>query len=213
MAVTDIVTPARRRESARERILDVAEASVLQKGFGATSIEEIIVATGITKSGFFYHFHDKNDLAKALIERYLERDTRILDELFARADELNDDPLHGFLVGLKMFAEMMGNLPDVHPGCLAASYCYQEQLFSRDVRELSQQGTLRWRKRFGDRLKVIAERYPVRGDVDLDALADMAAAIVDGGITLSKTLKDASLLPKQVMLYRAFVKSVFDPSV
>lgn len=40
----------------RQRILDVAQASVLDKGFSATSIEEIIVAVGITKSGFFYHF-------------------------------------------------------------------------------------------------------------------------------------------------------------
>jgi Bacterial regulatory proteins, tetR family len=49
----------------REHILDVAEAAVLEKGFAATSIEELI-AVGITKSGFFYHFKDKNELAKAL---------------------------------------------------------------------------------------------------------------------------------------------------
>jgi AcrR family transcriptional regulator len=42
------------------------EAAVLEKGFAATSIEELIAAVGITKSGFFYHFKDKNELAKAL---------------------------------------------------------------------------------------------------------------------------------------------------
>ena len=45
----------------RERILDVAEAAVLEKGFAATSIEELITAVGITKSGFLYHFKDKNE--------------------------------------------------------------------------------------------------------------------------------------------------------
>ena len=37
---------------------------MLAKGFAATSIEELIAAAGITKSGFFYHFKDKGELAK-----------------------------------------------------------------------------------------------------------------------------------------------------
>ena len=40
----------------RERILDAAESAVLDKGFAATSIEELIAAVGITKSGFFLSF-------------------------------------------------------------------------------------------------------------------------------------------------------------
>ena len=47
---------------------------MLAKGFAATSIEELIAAAGITKSGFFYHFKDKGELAKGLMLRYLEHD-------------------------------------------------------------------------------------------------------------------------------------------
>ena len=54
----------RKGSDTRERILEVAEAAVLEKGFAATSIEELIVAVGITKSGFFYHFRDKEELAR-----------------------------------------------------------------------------------------------------------------------------------------------------
>ena len=123
--------PTAQRSDTRERILEVAEAAVLAKGFAATSIDELIAAVGITKSGFFYHFKDKGELAKAMLLRYLEHDKALLDGLFRRADELNEDPLHGFLVGLKLFAEMMADLPEVHPGCLAASFAYQDQLFNR----------------------------------------------------------------------------------
>jgi TetR/AcrR family transcriptional repressor of nem operon len=193
----------------RERILDVAEDAVLQKGFGATSIEEIIAAVGITKSGFFYHFRDKSDLAKALLQRYVDRENSVLDELFDRADELNDDPLHGFLVGLKMLAEMMADLPNGHPGCIVATVTYQEQLFNRDVVELSAQAMLSWRKRFRERFELIAERYPPRVDVNLGDLADMATGLVDGGIIISRVLKDKNVLPRQIMLYRAFVRSIF----
>lgn len=193
----------------RERLLDAAETSVLEKGFAATSIDELIAAVGITKSGFFYHYKDKGELATALLERYIEREDRLFDELFGRADELNEDPLHGFLVGLKMLSEMMGDLPNGHPGCLVAAYCYQDRLFDREVRALNEAAVLSWRKRFRVRLDAIAERYPARIDVDLDDMADMLSVIADGGIILSKALGDRTLLPRQILLYRDFVRTVF----
>lgn len=200
------------RGDTRERLLEAAEAAVLAKGFAATSIDELIAAVGITKSGFFYHFRDKGELAKAMLLRYLERDKALLDDMFRRADELNEDPLHGFLVGLKMFAEMMANLPEVHPGCLAASFAYQDQLFNRDIRELNAVGMLAWRTRFRERLDLIAKRYPPRQPVDLDALADMISVLVEGGLVLGRALSDGSILPRQVLLYRDFVRSVFLPA-
>ena len=199
----------RRGSDTRERLLDLAEAGVLEKGFASTSIEELIAAAGITKSGFFYHFKDKGELAKALMQRYIAHNDAVLADIFRRADELNDDPLHGFLVALKLFAEMMADLPGAHPGCLVASFCYQDQLFNREVRELTTTGVLAWRRLFRDRLERIALRYPPRLAVELDDLADMANTLVDGGIIMSKVLKDKDVLPRQIMLYREFVRAVF----
>ncbi len=202
----------RRRSDTRERLLDVAEAAVLQKGFSATSIDELIAETGITKSGFFYHFKDKGDLAKALMERYIANNDAILDDIMGRADELNDDPLHGFLVALKLFAALMADLPGGHPGCLVASFCYQDQLFNGEIRELTRAGVSGWRRRFRDRLELIAQRYPPRIPIDLDELADMANALVDGGIIMTKVFHDFAILPKQVLLYRDLVRLIFQPA-
>jgi len=197
------------RKDTRERILEVAEQAVLAKGFAGTSIEELIAAVGITKSGFFYHFKDKSELAKGLLLRYLDHDREILDGIFRRGDELHDDPLHGFLVGLKLFAEMMGNLPQAHPGCLAASFAYQDQLFNREIRQLNADGILAWRKRFRERLDLIATKYPPRFDVDFEALSDMAATMVEGALIMGRMLNDASIPPRQVLLFRDFVRSIF----
>ncbi|MFN3231847.1 MAG: TetR/AcrR family transcriptional regulator [Alphaproteobacteria bacterium] len=201
--------PSKPRTDTRERLLDVAESAVLAKGFEATSIEELIVEVGITKSGFFYHFPDKTALAHALLHRYLERENAMLDNLFSRARELHEDPLHGFLIGLKMFSELMADLPNGHPGCLVAAYCYQDRLFDREVRALNREGVLSWRARFRSLLDEIEQVNPPRIEVDLDALADMVSALVDGGIILSKVIDDKGILPAQVMLYREFVRAVF----
>ncbi len=199
----------RKSGDTRERLLDAAESAILEKGFAATSIEELIAEVGITKSGFFYHFKDKGDLAKALLIRYIERENRLFDDLFRRAAELNEDPLHGFLVGLKMLSEVMANLPTGYPGCLVAAYCYQDRLFDREVSNLNASAVLGWRQRFRERLDLITARYPPRIEVDLDDLSDMLTAVVAGGIILARTVGDKGALPRQVMLYRDFVRSVF----
>jgi len=196
-------------EQTRLRLMDIAQASVLEKGFGATSIEEIITEAGITKSGFFYHFKDKNDLAKALVERYVNDEVSMAEELLAQADSLSEDPLHSFLIFLKLLSDKFMDLPNGHPGCIVASCCYQEQLFSQDVRDLCTSSHLNWRRMMRARFELIAEKYPPKVDVDFDALADMFSALADGGIILSRSLKDPAMLAQQVLLYRGFVKAVF----
>lgn len=199
----------RKGSETRDQILSIAEAAVLEKGFAGTSIDELIAAVGITKSGFFYHFKDKNELAKALLQQYLDREEKLFDDLFERADDLNDDPLHGFLVFLKLLAELLADLPETHPGCLVSSFAYQDHLFNRDVRALNAEGVLRWRERFLQRLTLIAERYPPKMEVDLSELADMVSALLEGGIVVSRAVRDKEILPQQVLLFRRFVRAVF----
>ncbi|APO66856.1 TetR family transcriptional regulator protein [Rhizobium gallicum] len=203
----------RKGEETRTRILDVAEAAVLQKGFGGTSIEELIAETGITKSGFFYHFKDKNELAKALLNRYIENDERIYDEIFSRARDLVDDPLQSFLLGLKLLSELLSDLPNGHPGCLVATVCYYERLFDREIRETNRNAVLAWRHRFRGMFEEIMAVYTPREPVHIDHLADMVSSVLEGGIVLSRALKEPNMLAEQILMLRTFVKLLFQPSV
>jgi AcrR family transcriptional regulator len=196
-------------EATRERILAIAEAAVLAKGFGATSIDEVIAEAGLTKSGFFYHFKDKNALAREMVRRYVETNDRLFDEIFERGRQLSDDPLHAFLISLKLLAEIMADLPSGHPGCLIASICYQERLFDREVRDLTAQSVRDWNTRFRKILEAIAAVYPPKEPVDLGDLADMLSCIVDGAIIMSKTLNDPSRLERQILVFRSCVKLIF----
>ncbi|WP_099866289.1 TetR/AcrR family transcriptional regulator [Pararhizobium haloflavum] len=200
-----------RGSETRERILEIAEQAVLAKGFGATSIEEVIAAAGITKSGFFYHFKDKNELAKAMLVRYIAENDRIFDDLFGRADELSDDPLQSFLIGLKLLAEAMADLPNGHPGCLIATYCYQERLFDREIRAIYQTAVMRWNDRFRSALARIDASYAPRDAIELDRVGAMLSCVVDGGIIMSKALDDPRILEQQIMAFRSYIKLLFTP--
>jgi AcrR family transcriptional regulator len=196
----------------RERILEIAEASVLTKGFAATSIEEVIAEAQITKSGFFYHFKDKNELAREMLRRFVDENDRVFDDVFTRGRQLADDPLQGFLIGLKLLAEVLRDLPSGHPGCLIASVCYQERMFDRIVRELSVQSVNDWNARFLGYLQEVAAVHPMREPVDLMTLARMLSCTIDGAIIMSKMLKDPLELERQVLAYRTVVKLVFAPT-
>ncbi len=193
------------------RILEIARDAVLAKGFGATSIDEIIAEAKITKSGFFYHFRDKNELAKALLNRYLEDDDRILDELFGRAQALMDDPLHAFLLGLKFLADLFADLPNGHPGCLVAISCYNERVFDRDIQQINREAALRWRARFRGYFDAILERYVAREPVDVDQLADMVSTVLEGAIVMSKALNEPRALERQILILRSFIRLLFVP--
>ncbi|TIW39438.1 MAG: TetR/AcrR family transcriptional regulator [Mesorhizobium sp.] len=202
----------RKGAETRERILEIAEASVLAKGFGATSIEEVIAEAGITKSGFFYHFKDKNELARALMLRYIEENDRIFDDVFHRGRQLSDDPLQSFLITLKLLAELMGDLPNGHPGCLIATFTYQERLFDRTVRDIAASAVRSWNGRFRDALNEIASVYPARKGMDLDDVAIMFSCVIDGGIIMSRGLGDPRVLERQILAFRSVVKMLFAPA-
>jgi len=195
----------------RTRIMDIAQDAVLAKGFDATSIEEIVAAADITKGGFFYHFRDKNALALALIERHIDVEDDLFDDLLARARELNEDPLHAALIGLKLLAELLQDMPNGHPGCIVATAAYQDRLFNKDVRAANRRAILGWRARFRALFEEIAEVYPPNDDVDFDALGDFVSTVVEGGIVMSKGLGQPEITANQVMILRSYIKLLFLP--
>lgn len=201
---------SRGRET-RRKIMDVAQEAILTKGFDATSIEEIVAGAEITKSGFFYHFRDKNALAHALIERHIDIENQLFDEIFQRASELSEDALQAMLIGLRLLAELLGDMNDSHPGCIVATAVYQDRLFDSGVREANRRAVLGWRARFRAMLDDVAAIYPPADDVDLDDLADMFSSQIEGGIILARALEDHRLTARQVLLLRSYLKLLFTP--
>ena len=196
----------------KDRLLDIAERHILQNGFAATSIEDLIKEAGITKGGFFYHFDGKNALAYALMQRYRERDAFLFSGLFKRAEELTDDPLQQMLVFVKLLAEMMADLEGIHPGCLVASFTYESHQVNEEVRQITADSVMDWRRLFREQLDKINARYRANSDTSSDDLADMLSTIIEGGIIVSRALNDPSILVKQLLEYRSYIKLLYDQS-
>ena len=60
------------RGDARIRLLEAARDIVRQKGFAATSVDDLCQAAGVTKGAFFHHFKTKEAIGVAAAEFWAE---------------------------------------------------------------------------------------------------------------------------------------------
>ena len=62
-----------RRPSSREMILDAAEAVVLAEGAAHLTLDAVAERAGVSKGGLLYHFHTKELLLQAMVDRHMHR--------------------------------------------------------------------------------------------------------------------------------------------
>jgi TetR/AcrR family transcriptional repressor of nem operon len=207
-------SPPRTRDSARTRaqILDAAQDLILDHGFGSTTVDAVVGRAGITKGAFFHHFGSKADLARALVDRYAAMDREHLAHHLERARKLASDPLQRVLVLIGLYEEDFEALAEPFPGCLFASYIYENKLFDETTLGVLRESTLMWREEMKVLLEQVIAKYPPRMPVEVESLADLFYAITEGSFIMTKTLADRTLLARHAAHLRNYLQLLFDPA-
>lgn len=94
-AVTDTPRPSKRR---RQEVIDVAARIFHEKGYEATSIQEIAEEVGILKGSLYYYIDTKEDLLFSVIKEAYDAALGVIEQLEQRdgdALELIEALLHG----------------------------------------------------------------------------------------------------------------------
>ena len=203
------MTRAAAAEKTRENILDAAQALILDHGYGSTTVDAVVNRAGITKGAFFHHFGSKSDLARALVERYALLDKLHLEHHLERARKLASDPLQQVLVLIGLYEEDFESLAEPFPGCLFASYIYENKLFDAGTLAVLRESTLMWRAVVKDLLEKAAAAHPPKVPVDIEALADLFYAITEGSFIMTKTLGDKTLLARHARHLKTYLELLF----
>lgn len=209
MTISDTAPRVRDPEKTRERILDAAQALILDHGYAATSVEAVVTRAGITKGAFFHHFASKAELARALIERFARLDREYFASQLERARRLSGDPLQQLLLLIGFYEDAFAQMDEPVPGCLFASYIYEKKLFDEGTLEVLEESTLYWRREVRALLEAAARVHPPAMEVDLDSLADLFYSITEGAFVMTKTLGDKTLLPRQTRHLRHYLQLLF----
>jgi AcrR family transcriptional regulator len=69
------------RATCKQAVLDAAEAVVAESGAARLTLDAVAARAGISKGGLIYHFHSKNDLLRAMIDRHIQGYIAMRDQL------------------------------------------------------------------------------------------------------------------------------------
>jgi AcrR family transcriptional regulator len=61
-----------KREATRQEILTAARSMFQEKGYDATSVDDLVLAANVAKGTFYYHFNSKDELLHALQEMVID---------------------------------------------------------------------------------------------------------------------------------------------
>lgn len=187
----------------RTRILDAAERLVERNGFAATSVDQILEASGSSKGAFFHHFDSKRSLARALVDRYVDADLGLLRlGLDAVADVA--DPVERVLAFLRHYERWAEELVSADSACLYIAALTERDLLDEATRGAVQRAINTWRSEYAGLLRPALASRQV-DDVDVDELADHLFATFEGGYLMCRSQESPEPMRAQLRVLRQLV--------
>lgn len=188
----------------RERILSAAEALVIENGYAATSVDQVIAASGTSKGAFFHHFESKRALADALVDRYVASDLAHLEAALSAAHEQSDRAAGRAVAFVRYFEDRADEIMDEQSGCLYASILIERELVTTGASDPITKAVVAWREGYADLLRD-ALRDP---EIDLDAVADHVFVTFEGAFLLARTTGDPDHMRTQLRVLRQFLQAL-----
>lgn len=179
-----------------------AEALVIENGFAATSLDQVITASHSSKGAFFHHFDGKQSLADALVERYAAGDLAHLERALAAAGR-SRTPAGRVTAFLRYFEYGADSLMAEQSSCLYASVLVERQLLESGTGRPIRSAIEEWRHRYGELLR---EARPRVAQEEIDDLADHLFATFEGAFLLARSTGDPGHMRRQLRTYRRLVQ-------
>jgi TetR/AcrR family transcriptional repressor of nem operon len=202
----------------RQRILDAAERLVIENGFAATSVDQVIAASVSSKGAFFHHFDSKVALARALVERYATADIGYLNRALAQVRAASSDPAEQVIAFMKVFEDGADELMAGQSSCLYVSILTERQLAQAGTRELIARAVLAYRTELSRLLRAALGARPgaLAGAgglaVDAEALADHVFVTFEGAFILSRSTEEARHMRAQLTILRQLLQALLTPA-
>ena len=201
-AETTAVRLTARGAKTRERIVTAAADLMYVRGIGATTLDDVLAASGASKSQLYRHFANKDEVVRAVIElmgeQVIQRERNALGGVSTMADlrrwrdalVKNNALRHGaYGCALGSFASEVADQDDVARRTLLALFAEWKDLLAGAIRRLQENGTL-----------------PPGAPVD--ELATGLLGALQGGYVLAQTARDVTPMATSIDMALTHIESL-----
>jgi len=186
----------------RARIVVAADDLMYIQGVGGTTRDDVLVASGVSKSQLYHHFNDKDALVRAVInytgERILERERDALGRVST-------------ISGLRRWRDALvqrNALRHGAYGCSLGSLASEVSDHDDLAHQLLSQLFTEWQGLLADVLRRLQSNGALSPEVSVDQLATGLMGAVQGGYLLAQTARDVTPMATSIDMALAYIESL-----
>jgi len=186
----------------RARIVSAAADLMYIQGVGATTLDDVLAASGASKSQLYHHFDGKDALVRAVVDhvgqRIIERERDALGHVAT-------------FRGLRRWRDAMvqnNALQHGAYGCALGSLASEVSDHDALARQALAQLFSEWQGLFAGVLKRLQDGGTLPADVAIDKLATGLVAALQGGYVLAQTERDVSPMATSLDMALAHIESL-----
>jgi TetR/AcrR family transcriptional repressor of nem operon len=186
----------------RQRIVEAAMELFWLKGYGSTSIADILSRSQVNSGSLYHFFPGKQDLLVAVLEAYRDG---IGPMLLEPAWDDVDDPVERVFALLGTYRRALIET-DCSYGCPIGSLALELHEADPIVRERIGENFTAWVGAVKACLDRAANRFPP--GTDTQAMAEMAFNVMEGGVMQSRTYRTVEPFDRAVAQLRLHVDAL-----
>jgi TetR/AcrR family transcriptional regulator, transcriptional repressor for nem operon len=190
--------------TARDKLLEAGVKLVRERGFAATSVDDLCRAAGVTKGAFFHHFVSKEALGVALADYWSSSTGAFFDGALYHAHE---DPLERVLGYIDFRLMLIEGTPQEF-SCVAGTMVQEAFLSSEAIRLACEASISGNAAKLEADIAAALQRYGVNG-IDAASLALHVQAVLQGSFVIAKAKGDATPARESITHLKRYFELLF----
>jgi TetR/AcrR family transcriptional repressor of nem operon len=186
----------------RSRIVAAAADLMYVRGVGATTLDDVLAASGVSKSQLYHHFAGKEALVRAVVDHVGERVIERERETLAHVSTIRG--LHRWRDALVQNNALRHGAYGCALGTLASEVSDQDDLARRALSQLFTE----WQGLLAGVLRRLQDEGVLPAEASVDQLATGLMAAVQGGYLLAQTERDVTPMAMAIDVALAHIETL-----
>jgi TetR/AcrR family transcriptional regulator, transcriptional repressor for nem operon len=196
------------KRSAKDKLLDAAVHVVRQKGYAATTVDDLCKEAGVTKGAFFHHFESKEDLGVAAAQYWNEFTSAFFQSAPYHAHK---DPLDRVLGYVDFRRQIIqGKVEDFT--CLLGTMVQEAYQTSPKIRQACDDVISDHTARVAQDIAAAKTLYVPDATWDPEELALFTQVVLQGSFILAKSKNGPEAADASLLHLRRYIEFLFAKS-